>query len=644
MKKRIINLATLIAMLCISVYATGQSSDWFKRVPTQESGLTDTTNIHYISIADINNDGYPDIIAVYIPTGENLFTVRKPIRLYLNTQAPGSRDPKMRRFIDITTQSLVNIVPPDTGNNANCFTLADFNNDGNIDLVTGNYYHRQEHYSLPNDRAQIYLGDGTGNFTWKANNGLSELGLINVRALTALDYDRDGNLDLFIPTWFKDYTKNIWDHGRLLKGNGDGTFTDVTQSSGIGGYPEPMYGAAATDWNNDCYPDIFTAPYCRTGGKLFKNEGNNTFTNAASTAGYNLYRTGAGQPACTFAVIPEDVNNDGNMDMFLSVVHGGNASGQFRSTIAINQGPEHNYRFDINESLLPVSPPASAHRGDYDAVFLDFDNDGLKDLVMVQSTYGPNTDRTYFWHQQPDGTFKDATKDLGLLVPQLKNSLGIEAFDYDLDGDDDILILGAGGSYFDLWRNDIGNHNNWISVQVTPYDGSGINRSGIGARVSVYYDKKMQMREVMAGRGQHTGQQPFTLNFGLGNVSQVDSVVIRWPDAGCHQKAIYAPPVNKPSFINNFPSHITEAIVTDVSPKVFPNPTEGYVVIQSSGLVTHVVSASVTDLTGRTVHVRYHSSDKDKLVFDMGRVAAGIYLIHLTDTRGTITTHRIIKK
>src|SRR5690606_31533246 len=196
--------------------------------------------------------------------------------------------------VDVTSASLVNIVPPDTGNNANCYTLADFNNDGHIDLATGNYYHRIEGYANPLDRAQVYLGDGTGNFEWKANNGLAELGLINVRGLSALDYDRDGNVDLFIPTWFKDYTRNIWDHGRLLKGNGDGTFTDVTSTSGISGYPEPMYGSAATDFDNDCYPDIFTAPYCRTGGKLFRNQGDGTFTDIGKSKGYDLYRMGAG--------------------------------------------------------------------------------------------------------------------------------------------------------------------------------------------------------------------------------------------------------------------------------------------------------------------------------------------------------------
>ncbi len=637
-----IRIAFLFCFLMTTSAAMAQATGWFTRVPAYQSGLMDSTRVHFVSVADVNNDGYPDVLLMYSASG--IYHERKPLKLYLNTQAPGSVNSKDRRFIDVTSQSMLNMVTGDTGQNANCYTLADFNNDGNIDLVTGMYYHRIENYPHLNDRAQVYLGDGTGKFVHKPDNGLTELGLINYRAFTALDYDRDGNLDLFIPTWFKDYTRNTWDYGRLMKGRGDGTFEDVTAQSGINSFPEPMYGGAATDWDNDCYPDIFTAPYCRTGGHLFKNKGDGAFENVSAAAGYNLQRKGNLQPSCTFGVYPEDVNNDGNMDVFLAVVHGGNAPGEFRSTIAINRGPDHNYSLDINESLLPVSQPASSHRGDYDAVFLDFENDGMKDLVMVQSTYMPNTDRTYFWHQQPDGNFKDATRDLGLLVPALKNSLGIEAFDYDLDGDDDLLILGTGGSYFDLWRNnaDSISGNNYLTVNLRPHRGSGINYSAVGARVSVYYGDKMQMKEVLAGRGMHTGQQPFLLNFGLGKITHADSVVIRWPDSMCSQSVLYNVQANEVATYNRFPIHIPlEDRGSEI--KVFPNPSARYVIIQGDGLVSRMTSLSVLDITGKVVAVKWHYSDSDKVVCDMGGLPAGRYFIRVTDTKDRYEVHPVVR-
>ncbi len=155
MKCKILSLFSML-MAGMSMVCYGQSPDWFERVPAYVSGLTDSSRVQFVSIADINNDKYPDLVVVYTAPGTDIYTSRKPIKLYLNTQAPGS-DPKKRWFIDVTSESLVNIIPPDTGNNANCFTLADFNNDGNIDLVTGNYYHRIENYANPGDRAQVYL-------------------------------------------------------------------------------------------------------------------------------------------------------------------------------------------------------------------------------------------------------------------------------------------------------------------------------------------------------------------------------------------------------------------------------------------------------------------------------------------------------
>lgn len=633
----------LLFLVLTNSNVSAQAPGWFERVPAHVSGLTDSVSVHFVSIADINNDRYPDVVVVYTPPGSNIYMERNPIKLYLNTQAPGN-DPGKRRFVDVTSESMVNIVPPDTGNNANCYTLADFNNDGNIDLVTGNYYHRIESYPNPDDRAQIYLGDGTGNFEWKPNNGLADLGLINVRALTALDYDRDGNLDLFIPTWFKDYSKNIWDHGRLLKGNGDGTFTDMTAASGISSFPEPMYGAAATDFDNDCNPDIFTAPYCRTGGKLFRNIGDGTFTEVGKSKGYDLKRVGDRQDACTFSVIPEDVNNDGYMDMFLAVVHGGNQPGQFRSTVAINEGPDKGYSFRIDEKLLPVKPPASYHRGDYDAIFLDMDNDGLKDIIMVQSTYLPNTDRTYFWHQQEDGSFKDATAALGLLVPELKNSLGIEVFDYDLDGDDDFLVLGTAGSYFDLWENKVGNRNNWLAVEPVVHEGRGVNRSGIGARVYVHYEGKVQMRELMAGRGMHTGQQPFILNFGLGQVEKVDSIAVRWPDGKCSYSVVYTPEVNGRATVNSFPVAIPETEVMDENLKIFPNPTARYLIVQRKGLVQQTASVHFMDITGKLISSNWSFSDGDKIVCDLGGLSPGNYFLRIVDVNGQQVVYPVVRR
>ncbi len=641
-RKQVLSVA---GMLCISLSVTAQTPapGWFTKVNDEMDW--NVPNAYTFCIADINDDNYPDILVLDIPAGENVYTVRKPFRIWLNVVDTQAGNTSGRKFIDITGQKQINAVPPDTGNHANCLTLADFNNDGHLDLVTGNFYYRIENYTLPGDRCQVFLGDGTGNFTWRADNGLQDLDLINVRSLTALDYDRDGNLDIFIAPWFEDYTGNVFDHGRLMKGNGDGTFTDVTVSGGLNNYKEPMYSAAATDWNNDGNPDILTAPYCRTGGMVLRNDGSGGFTNVASSVGYDLFRMGAGQPACTFTITPEDVNNDGYMDAFLSVVHGGNLPGQFRSTIAINKGPADNYAFDIKEDLLPVFAPASSHRGDYDGSFLDFDNDGLKDLVMTQATYMPATDRTYFWKQNTDHSFEDITHALGLVVPAMKGSSAIEPFDFDLDGDDDLVILAAGSTYFNIWQNNIGQDNNWVAVKLHPHAGTGVNRSAIGARIYVYYGGgKMQMREVMAGRGMHMGQQPFILNFGLGNVSTIDSIIVQWPDRNSTRKTVVNPPANQIVFIDNFPVDIADMPDIGRDLKVFPNPTAQYVIVQGRGVAGSIREAGIFDVTGRHTKATWSKSDGDKLIFDLGLLQDGIYLVLLEFDNGIRQSYQIIRR
>jgi len=640
MKRTVQTLLTFFSVFAAQS-ANGQEPGWFTKVSSQMGW--DVPGAFTFSVADVNNDDYPDVIVLQIPPGETVYTVRKPLRIFLNVKDPSSSSPNDRKFVDVTAQTQVNIVPPDTGNHANCYTLADFNNDGNLDLVTGNFFYRIEGYTLPNDRPQVFLGDGTGNFIWHPNNGLQDLPLINIRTLTALDYDLDGNLDLFIATWFKDYTNNVWDHSYLMKGNGDGTFTNVTAGSGLENYLEPMYSASAIDWNNDCYPDVISAPYCRTGGKLFKNEGNGHFTNMATAAGYNLYRTGSGQAACTFTVVPEDVNNDGYMDAFIAVVHGGNAPGQFRSTIAINKGPQEDYRFEIDPDLLPVNAPASSHRGDYDGCFLDFDNDGLKDLVMAQATYQPATDRTYFWKQQPDHTFEDVTGALGLLVPDLKGSAVVKALDFDLDGDDDLMVLGAGGNYFDIWRNNVGSNRNWVAVKLWVDKDKGINRSAIGARAYVYYEGKMQMKEVKAGRGMHTAQESFILNFGLGDATRIDSIVIRWPGKDCPTKTFYSPPMGRKLTLTSFPVDVAEMEQPRPEIKVFPNPTTDYLIVQRAGLVDEVRGVAVTDVTGRSVKVIHSNSDGDKLVFSFAGIPDGVYFVQLSFDNARTSTYKIVK-
>ena len=584
-------IACMAAACLLQAQTPGRMS-----VNTSRVGL-DSVTAFCLYVADINNDHYPDIVTV---DGSWSVTAESPLRIYLNVQDTSGGNAGGRMFADITASSGVNAKPGGGVSRGTLVAaLADVNNDGNVDLVRGNYYHRLNGFTDMGDRCEVLLGDGQGHFILVPRNGLHELGLVNTMGFSFLDYNKDGNIDLFIAPWFKDYDADIWDMGRLMRGNGDGTFTDVTAQAGID-RQEPMYGSSVVDWNNDRWPDIATAPYCRTGGQLWKNNGDGTFTNVAGSVGYNAqYMQGDnGQNLCMWGNVPEDYDNDGDMDFFFNLVHGGTGSNEGRSTVVRNSGASGGYRLTADRSLVTRNMPQSSHLGDYDASWLDLDNDGLADLVMTQGHYGPATDRLYVFRQDDDHHLADITESLGLLGAEQFDLHRVEAMDYDLDGDDDILYCRNGGTRrVHLIENSMSRDNSWTGISLRAP--AGVNRSCIGARVEVWSGGVRRMREVYAGRGNGAGQQPFAMLFGLGSTAGIDSVKVAWPDAAGTVTHVMHPPVNRYLEITGTglavrdPREAQEGLL-----QMYPNPAKDYILV-TCGNDTVRGTFEVYDVLGR---------------------------------------------
>jgi len=629
----------LSAMLAAGIsVAHAQNTDWVALV-TGEVKL-DTMRAFCVYVSDINNDQYPDVITIEGNATEN------NLRVYMNIQDPAPANHNGRIFVDVTDASGVN-AKPGGGQSRGTITvaLADINNDGNVDMVRGNYYHRLAGFTDPGDRCEVLLGDGTGRFTLVPNNGLHELGLVNTIGFSFLDYDRDGKVDLFIPSWFKDYDNNIWTPGHLMKGNGDGTFTDVSAQAGII-TPEPMYGSSVVDWNNDGWPDIATAPYCRTNGQLWKNNGNGTFTDVAASAGYNArYMQGDnGQNLCMWSAVPEDYDNDGDMDFFFSLVHGGNDASEGRSAVVLNGGPANNYRLTPDRSLMTKKNPMSSHNGDYDGSWFDLENDGLMDLVMLQGTYTPATDRLYIFHQGPDHRLTDITGDLGMLGAGLRDMHLVEAIDYDLDGDDDLIFCRTGQPRtIQLMENRIGQDNNWTGVFLNAPQ--GVNKSCIGARIYVWSGGVERVREVYAGRGNASGQQPFAMLFGLGGSTSIDSITVRWPDLQNSTTTVRNPPVNRYLGIggNGLSVRDREGTGEAVSMKIYPNPAKNFILVQLTDN-TIPESVEVYDMTGRKMEdIKAVRSTGSTWYCSIEKLAYGQYCMRVTTKNGSSFTRSFIK-
>lgn len=614
-----------------------QSPDWFTDV-TDQVGLTGERMQKAYS-TDVNGDGFQDLIII---SGIDYLNNRTPMKLFMNEPSESGSE---RQFVNRTEGSGINsnVDPSDTGRQTTCAAFADVDNDGDIDMVTAHYFHRLENYKDVGDRCQVMLNDGYGHFKVKKDNGLDKLGLTNTQGLSFLDYDLDGNIDLFIGNWFSDYAKDKVQDDYLMKGRGDGTFVNVTELTNLNKPSnEPLYGCSAGDWNNDHWTDIFSASYCRTGGSLWKNTQKNNFENVAKSVGYTsqLLKGDGGQELCHWAAMPCDYDNDGDYDFFFALVHGGTAANEGRSTIIKNQGPDSNYYLRWAMDLTPKIPPYAGHIATYDANWFDFNNDGLTDLCYADGTYsGAGYGRLYMYLQGSDNKFTDINKPLGLTGTKYQTMSLVRPIDYDNDGDEDLLVWGGGTStsvHVPIFlKNNSANANNHVVVNLKP--ALGTNGSCIGARITVHAGSLTKTREIYAGQGNAAGQAPFSLVFGLGKVSKIDSIVVIFPNKSHRQIIKKDLEVNQTYTIHEFIENLA-----DQSMVVYPNPAKNQVKIAYSTDFGRNLNLSVFDLQGKEVLGKSIEAAYSREYLDISALSAGYYIVQLRSDNGKVSRTRLL--
>jgi hypothetical protein len=597
-------------------------------------------------------------------------------RFYLNLDDPNSIDPKDRIFVDFTdsTGMYANPQPGVVGRIADVSALADVNNDGYPDLVTGLFYFNVSTFQDSGDVAEVLLNDGTGRFRLVENSGLDALGKFPSTGFCFLDYDLDGNLDIYVTVFSADHQNNVWIPGYLLKGNGDGTFRDVTEESGIDQVMEPNYGASVTDWNNDGWPDILTSPYCRTNGTLWKNNGDGTFTDFTYPTGYTAKNgmMGNNDPGlgfrelCQWEALPADYDNDGDMDIAQMLIHGGLDANEAHSPLTINSGAAGDYRltWDMTKFDRPLigqikswrdtlksstggdsivtyrTPLGTGHLGDHAGSWLDLDNDMLQDFIISTTGYDPRNDRAYIERQNADHTFTDIAKATGLsnwLRPAHSN----RPFDYDLDGDDDFAVVFAPlVSYVPpadrlmanqvlMVRNEIGNRNNHVTVKLKAPE--GVNEGAIGARIWVYAGGVRQMRDIQSGIGRWGMVQPFELNFGLAQNRSIDSIVVRWPARGLPTTTVINPPINQVVVIdgNGIVGSVADGSDGTVAVSLAPNPTSDWMTARLSPKLRNDALLEIYNAMGERLH-RIMLTGAEYVRVPVESLADGCYIVRVT--------------
>ena len=524
----------LLAMLLLP--ATPRAP-WFTNI-AKECGLAGKP-AHRAVFADLDGDGRPDCVL-------------ERQRLYL--QRDGA-------WLDASDASKLNV--PRVGD---VIAFGDVDNDGDLDCFSGKNcdFERIDAKSgepaVKDDghRSLVLLNDGEARFAPVKDSGV-EKDPATTCAAAFLDFDADGKLDLFVGNWYRNYGTNVECYpSRLYRGRGDGTFEDVTEKMGLPMRREagkrdscrPVYGVSHGDWNNDGRQDLFICAYGRQWNLLLENRGDSFVDRAAETTfdgdddrsgDYPEGVKRAKEPEFrangnTFDCAIADVDNDGDLDCFLGeITHWWAGPSSDFSSILWNQGKEKGFVFKRDTgSIKRVHEGKEWNQGDLHAAWLDFDNDGLLDLLVGSSDY-PDRQELRLYRQKADHSFEEVTKEAGF---DWEGCGGISVCDFDRDGDLDIL---AARSFFRLpaertkdriaeaalFRNDVGNKKRWIQLVL---EGTAANRQAIGARISVRVGTTTQLREIRGGEGHAGHQDPSELHFGLGAAAAIDEIVVRWPD------------------------------------------------------------------------------------------------------------------
>jgi hypothetical protein len=465
---------------------------------------------------DYDGDGWQDILLVNGMDWPGHKRGRSTLRLYRNN--------RNGTFTDVTRQAGLDIEMYGMG-----VTVGDYNNDGYPDLFITCVGH-----------SRLFKNTGKGTFVDVTK--ASGLGLHEGFSTSAIwfDYDRDGFLDLFVCNyvkWSPEHDVFCSLDGKhksyctpeayrgdtcwLFHNRGNGTFEDVTATSGIFDSSSKSLGVAMFDYDRDGWPDLLVANDTQP-NKLYRNLQNGKFKDVAVEAG--LAYSNEGKPRAGMGVDVADFENAGVPGIAITNFDN-EMIGLYRSS-----GKE-GYSDVATQNGIGL---ASKDKLGFGCAFFDVNLDGFLDLAVANGHIDEtvrNIRGNVGYAQAPQlflndghGKFTDAGSAVGGGFEGAKVGRGLAYGDFDRDGDQDLLITTNNGPAF-LYRNDQLSHNHSLRVRLK---GTKSNRDAIGANVHIFHGGITQSNMVKAGSS-YLSQSELALTFGLGMADTVERMVIEWP-------------------------------------------------------------------------------------------------------------------
>lgn len=468
---------------------------------------------------DYNQDGLLDLYLVNsAPT--KVYAPYRPLRgaLYRN-DGDGT-------FTDVTAKAGVGA----EGLFGMGVAVGDYDNDGYPDLLVLGYR-----------RSILYHNNGDGTFTDVTRRAGVENAGRWASSAAWFDYDNDGRLDLVIANYvdwspernfycgdrgpgMRSYCHPDDFHGQpptLFHNNGDGTFTDVSKSSGVGAKGGNGLGVVTFDYDNDGWQDIFIAND-HMPNYLFHNNRDGTFLEVGYAAGVAV--SGEGQFEAGMGTDAADTTGDGRLDLIVTHLDMQLA----RLYQNLGDGTFDDVTFPSKLSY------ATFHMSGFGTRFMDYDNDGRRDIFMANGHVLDNIQRYHAKTQYAEpklmfrnlgsGIFENVSDRIGTDFQLQCVSRGAAIGDFDNDGDLDILVSNNGEAPR-LLRNDGGNANHWLEILLI---GTKSNRDGVGARLKVTAGDLVLYDQRKGGMSYQSAQDP-RLHFGLGQRTKVDGIEVVWP-------------------------------------------------------------------------------------------------------------------
>ena len=481
-----------------------------------------------VAFYDYDNDGWLDIFLVNGTRLEGFPPGQAPTNRLFKNNRDGT-------FTDVTAKA--GLAHSGWGQGV---CIGDYDNDGYEDLFVAYF-----------GKNALYHNNGDGTFTDVTERaGVAGNGKRWNSGCAFVDYDRDGKLDLFVanyidldlatapvpesgPCLYKGVMvacgppglnggKNI-----LFRNNGDGTFTDVSQNSGIleanGTYG---LGVLTGDFDNDGWPDIYVANDSAPSA-LYQNQKNGKFVDIALEAGCAL--SADGKPQAGMGVSAADYDLDGNLDIVKTNFAGDTPS------LYHNLG-----RATFEDATFPAGLGKHTQYLGWGCGFFDFDNDGWPDILICNGHVYPEVEqlrteagyeqRKLLYRNLRNGKFEDISESAGPGISVPSASRGCAFGDFDNDGDVD-FVVNCVNDLPQLVRCDSSLDNAWIKIRTI---GTKSNRSGIGARLRCVVEMPgearphQQIDEVRSG-GSFFSQNDLRVHFGLGQAQKVDLLEIHWP-------------------------------------------------------------------------------------------------------------------